>query len=425
MSHAEPAPAATETPSVTDPDVLAVCRWLPQAEPTGAFTGTHDNVHVGRRHGLVNLWWSQTTIHIGDYVGPPRGGILPSQTPTYAVAMPVGGYLIIEAGVVVGWEDRPGPRTTIRADGECFEPADFSPSHPYFQSQYRAMTPHCSRLAILNIRRKRLGGADATQPQPAQQRTDPRSVIDQQSHALLEAIAAATPPVTCLCDQPGLSPEQHTWPYTASSAVPSSLLRHASALATMAGVGNPDDAVDTVWRLTRELAHPARAGFMQAAESTARRRERTVVGLPEPPLTEEAVALVAAQAVRWHGSTVVPRLPFWTLGWIFLAKPVLDQLVSERLGPEKLQRALDEADQIRVDRARLMWTAANDAATALNRFAQATDAALQSAATGSADVLDLRSSQDKPLDLPAPRTPRAQNAYQNDIATTLSQIDSS
>ena len=424
MSHAVPSAAAAELPDPTDdPDILAVCRWLPQSLPSGAFTGSHDSVHVGRRHGLVNLWWSEGTVHLGDYVGPPRGGILPSQTASYAVAMPVGGYLIVEAGVVSAWQEHPGPRTMIRADGELFEPGDYSATHPYFQSQYRAMGPHSSRLAVLNIRRRRLGSKANSETRPADESTDPRSVIADQSDRLLQAIAAARPPVTCLCDEPGIAPEDQTWPYAIHRAVPGSLLRHASALATMAGVGNPDDAVDTVWRLTRELAHPARAGLVQAAESAARTREQTVAGLPDPPLTEEAVALVAAQAVRWHGSHIVPRLPFWTLGWIFLAQPVLDQLMTDQLGREQLERALNEADQIRVERAQLMWTAANDAAAALNRLTQVTDAALAEAAEKSAQVLDLRSSRPRGLDLPAPRTPQAERAYRNDIATTLNQIN--
>jgi hypothetical protein len=51
-------------------------------------------------------------------------------------------------------------------------------------------------------------------------------------------------------------------------------------------------------------------------------------------LTEGAV--VAAQALRWHGAQIVGDLPFWVLGWIFIAQPVFESLLLN--GPHGTHR---------------------------------------------------------------------------------------
>lgn len=413
------------------PDVLAVCRWLPQANPAGAFSGRHDRIHVDNRHGLVNLWWEHAVVHQGHYVGPPRGGLVPDPSADYSVAMPTGGYLHVEAGVVTAWNDAPGPGQLIRADGDSFDPADYTAERPYFKWQYKLMDLGDCRRAILGVQRRRLHGLNPPTETSANQPRDPRSDVEDSARALLHLVAEAEPTVVCDCtgDQRGSAPT--SWPYRGGSVVPNALLGHASAMATMAGAGNPDDAVDVVWRLTRDLADPAQAGLVQAAEAVARRLESSVAGMPDAPLTEEAVALVAAQAVRWHGSTVVPRLPFWTLGWIFLAGPLLEELRSTILDPDQLQEALDKADAVRVERASQVWKAANDAAVGLAELAQLADGDAELRPSDVAGVIDLRAPIESPGEIPPPlrpvplqRTSGEHQAYSQDIATVLAFFSS-
>ena len=89
---------------------------------------------------------------------------------------------------------------------------------------------------------------------------------------------------------------------------------------------------------------------MRAAEVAARRAADSVAGWPDGPLTEESVALVAAQALRWHGERIIGRLPFWVMGWIFVASPVFEQLLPTVPSTERnrLRReVLNRADQVR------------------------------------------------------------------------------
>lgn len=413
------------------PDVQTVCRWLPQPHPSGAFSGRHDRIHVGNRHGLVNLWGEPTAVHLGDYVGPPRGGLIPNQKASYSVAMPAGGYLHVEQGILASWSNNPGPEFLVRADGELFDPTDYSTLLPYFKSQYAAMSAADCRRAILGVRRRRLGVGPGASETPANQASDPRTESEVQVQSLRQLIARSGAPITCECDRDQRSAGTPIWPYRNGASIPSALLRHASAMATMTGVGNPDDAIDVIWRLTGDLADPLRAGLVKAAESAARRFDSSrdamsMAGMPEAPLTEEAVSLVAAQAVRWHGASIVPRLPFWTLGWIFLARPVLQELETNRLGPDELQRALDQADRIRVDRAHQVWAVANDATSALAKITELANSKNDLGPNDLSNVIDLRADDStpswRPAALPQQRTPIAPQAYSQDIATILARL---
>lgn len=420
--------------AVDGPDVLAVCRWLPQPFPSGAFSGRHDRVHINNRHGLVNLWWEDTVVHQGHYVGPPRGGLAADPGADYSVAMPGGGYLHVEAGVATAWSDTPGPDQVIRADGESFHVEDYSAERPYFAWQYQSMTLTDCRRAILGVQRQRLSRLDSPSKTSANQSGDPRSDIENNARSLLQLITDAQATVVCDCGSPRPDHAPEIWPFRDGSAVPSALLRHASAMAIMAGAGNPDDAIDVVWRLTTELADPIHVGLVQAAEAAARRLDSSVAGLPDAPLTEEAVALVAAQAVRWHGAAVVPHLPFWTLGWIFLARPLLEHLESGVHDPQQLQQALGQADRIRVERASQVWKAAHDAATGLAELAALVASDTELRPSDIAGVVDLRVPIESPAEAPsqsppappAPpvpmqRTSDTHSAYSQDIATVLAQ----
>lgn len=426
--------SATRVPlrAVEGPDALAVCRWLPQAYPSGAFSGRHDRVHVDSRHGLVNLWWEDTVVHQGHYVGPPRGGLAADPSADYSVAMPAGGYLQVEAGVVATWRDTPGPGPLIRADGESFSPDDYTAERPYFTWQYQSMALNDCRRGILGVQHRSLRGLSSPAETSANQPGDPRSDVEESARALLQLIAEAEPTVVCDCDSSRPTPNREIWPHRGGSVVPSALLQHASAMATMAGAGNPDDAIDVVWRLTSELADPAQVGLVQAAEAAARRIESSVAGMPDAPLTEEAVALVAAQAVRWHGATVVPRLPFWTLGWIFLASPLLEELQTGLHHPQQLRWALDQADRVRVERARRVWQSAHEAAAGLAELAAFVDSDSELRPSDVAGVVDLRAAIESPTkkpprqpQVPMQRTSGEHRAYSQDIKTVLAEFSNS
>jgi hypothetical protein len=415
--------------ALDDPEVLAVCRWLPQASPAGAFSGRHDRIHIGDRHGLVNLWWEHAVVHEGHYVGPPRGGLVPDPSADYSVAMPAGGYLQVEAGVVGPWQDSPGRGRLIRADGDSFDPAEYDAQRPYFKWQYQSMGLDDCRRAILAVQRRRLRGSNSPVGTAANQPGDPRTDAEDSARALLKLVAEVEPTVVCDCARTARASEPSVWPYRGGFVVPNALLGHASAMATMAGAGNPDDAVDVVWRLTGALANPAQIGLVQAAEAAARRLDSSVAGMPDAPLTEEAVALVAAQAVRWHGSTVVPRLPFWTLGWIFLADPLLEELGALVLGPDQLQKALDQADRVRVERASQVWQAANDAAAGLAEMSELIEGDVELRPSDVAGVVDLRApanplAQTPPRAAPVPeqRSSGEHQAYSQSIATVLADF---
>lgn len=403
------------------PDVLAVCRWLPQPYPSGAFTGRHDRIHVGDRQGLAALWWSELPVHQGEYVGPPRGGLAPEPTPSYDVAMPPGGFLHIAHGVVSGWSDEPESGLIIRADGDSLDPTDHESVQPYFLDQYRALSPAQCEAALAQVARRRLPRFAG----PRSPQREDRVPVDVLVTALQDRIATARPPVICRCDVPGAEPPR--WPRPRGGHIPAALLRHGGAIATLAGLGTADDAVDVVWRLTRELADPTRAGLVRAAESAARRSADSMSGWPDAPLTEEAVALVAAQAVRWHGSSAVSGLPFWTLGWIFLARPVLDRLVSHVAEPDRiavLAAAMDRADEVRVNRAERMWAAANEAAGALVEIARIAAANEPLHPIDVLPLIDLRDSRrSRPsVHVPEPRPPADNLAYDSDVATVVATL---
>jgi hypothetical protein len=399
---AQPNPAATGSTQRDHPDVLAVCRWLPQPYPWGAFTGRHDRVHIGPRHGFVNLWWSDHAVHAGEYVGPPRGGLVPHPAADYCVVMPSGGYLIVRAGVLMAWQDEPHPDAPlVRADGEVFLPESYGPARPYWLWQYEAMSLEDRRNALAAVHRRSLpAGAD-----PADDAGDlPGRDQGDLARAISDWVATSRPPVVCGCDsQAGYV---HVGAPTTRSGrglnVPNALLRHGGAIATLAGMGGADDACDVVWNLTNALADPAAAGLVRAAEVAARRAADTVSGWPDGPLTEDAVALVAAQAVRWHGSAIVPNLPFWTLGWIFVARPIMDGLLPDlpHSQRERLRtKVLDQADRVRVERVLRTWAAANDASRALQQARELATTGDELTPDNAIGVIDLR---EPPADGPAP-----------------------
>ena len=381
-------------------DVLAVCRWLPQPYPWGAFTGRHDYVHVGGRQGRLNLWWADFCAHVGDYVGPPRGGLVPEPDPDYDVAMPSGGYLHVRDGAIEDWDDLRSTAPVLRADGEVFRAERYGPSYPYWLADYQAMTEDDRLNALAGVRRRRdVTGADTA----------------VEDHGLADAVAGwvaqAQVPDACSC-----SATDESRPARGMD-VPGALLRHGGAVATLTGMGDADHATDVVWSLTHALADPEQAGLVRAAEVAARRAADSVAGWPDGPLTEESVALVAAQALRWHGERIIGRLPFWVMGWIFVASPVLEQLLPTVPSTERnrLRReVLNRADQVRVDRVAQTWAAAHQAGQLLKRYSALVD----SPATITAEnaVIDLREAP------PATVAPVRPEAYQRSVSDMITRI---
>ena len=389
MSGGAPQGAAADSVSRDHPDVLSVCRWLPQPFPSGAFSGRHDVVHVGDRQAFVNLWLSEAPVHAGDYVGPPRGGLVPRHDADYDVVMPAGGSLNIRGGVLRGWAESDTGVRQVRADGEEYLSGVYGPARPYLVAHYRAMSRDDQLNALAAVRRRRLSVDGQPQPEGDDSPTPP--VRLQQAEAIGEWVSSSRSPRTCTCrvDEPRGSgaTSKH------NRGVPGALLAQGGAIATMVGQASPEEACEVVWRLTRALTHPTQAGLMHAAEVAARRAAEQVSGWPDGPLTEDAVALVAAQALRWHGMSVAPRLPFWTLGWIFVARPIMDQLLPDptHVGRERLRRAvLDRADRTRMQRVTHAWTAAHNAAQDLDSLRRLPPEAVVS----SVEVIDLRESQD-------------------------------
>ena len=175
-----------------------------------------------------------------------------------------------------------------------------------------------------------------------------------------------------------------------------------------------------MWALTRELADPDRAGLVKAAEAAARRSADTMAGWPDGPLTEEAVALVAAQALRWHGSRIVGDLPFWVIGWIFIAQPVFATLLPDRSATEnaRLRREiLRHADSVRVDRVTRTWEAAHRADQLLQAVADLADSPEPMTAANA--VIDLRGPKPTP-DRAQPRD--SPPAYQRSIAAVVADL---
>lgn len=386
------------------PDVLAVCRWLPQPYPWGAFTGRHDYIHVGPRQGRANLWWADQCVHRGDYVGPPRGGLVPDHYPDYDVAMPSGGFLQVRSGVLADWADNPATSRVLRADGETFSPQEYGPGHPYWLHDYRAMTPEDQRNALAGVRHSR----DST-------RSDDTVAGAELLSAITDRVRSAQMPHACSCENDGPSPAR-------GMDIPGAVLRHSGAVATLTGTGDPATAAEVVWSLTRELADPDRAGLVRAAEAAARRSADTMAGWPDGPLTEEAVALVAAQALRWHGGRVVGDLPFWVIGWIFIAQPVFESLLPDRSATEnaRLRRAiLRHADEVRVDRVARTWEATHRADRMLRAVADLADS--PEPMTPAEAVIDLRTTAEPRPVVPQPRD-SPPPAYERSIAAVVADL---
>ncbi len=399
-------PDATGDPTPGDaagrdhPDVLAVCRWLPQAYPWGAFTGRHDYVHVGDRQGRVNLWWADFCVHRGDYVGPPRGGLVPDHYPDYDVAMPAGGYLRVRSGVLADWVDEPSACPTLRGDGEAFLSQRYGPGNPYWLADYRDMTADDMRNALAGVRHRR-----------DDQNTDDTVRGSELLAAIEHRVAAARDPENCSCL--GREPDP-----SRGMDVPGAVLRQPGAVPTLTGTNTGSEAAEVVWALTRLLADPDQAGLVRAAEVAARRAADPLVGWPDAPLTEEGAALVAAQALRWHGASVVGDLPFWVLGWIFIAEPVFEELLPQlpTRDRQRLRREiLQHADRVRVDRVSATWAAAHRADKLLQAVADLT------ASEEPMGVIDLRG-RDRPPAVPAPRP--ASPAYEQSISAVVADLAS-
>ena len=399
--RSEPAPRSGEAPGRDHPDVLAVCRWLPQPYPWGAFTGRHDYVHVGERQGRVNLWWSDFCVHRGDYVGPPRGGLVPGHYPDYDVAMPSGGYLRIRSGVLAEWTDDPSDAPLLRADGEDFHPHRYGPGNPYWLTDYRAMSGEDQRNALAGVRHRR--DAQRSDHTVSDQTVAGAELLD----AITHRVTTSREPAACSCLGVGPDPAR-------GMDVPAAVLRQAGAVATLTGTGDATTAADVVWSLTRQLAEPDQAGLVRAAEVAARRSADPLTGWPDAPLTEEAAALVAAQALRWHGASIVGELPFWVLGWIFIAEPVVEDLLPELPARDRARlrrEILDRADRVRVDRVSRTWAAAHRADQLLQAVADLAES------QEPVSVIDLRGKDIVPA-VPQPRPP----AYERSIATVVSDL---
>ncbi len=86
--------------------------------------GCFDTVHDVERVEQLKLWENGLRfLHIGDVVGAPRGGLAPDCT--YTVAMRSGGYVHVVGGVIMGWEDEPGPEPLLTTGGDSFDPAEW------------------------------------------------------------------------------------------------------------------------------------------------------------------------------------------------------------------------------------------------------------------------------------------------------------
>ena len=349
------------------PDVLSVCRWLPQSFPFGAFSGQYDVVHVSGRQALVNLWMSSAPVHEGDYVGPPRGGLVPGRYPDYDVVMPAGGYLRIRAGILQGWDDDHADVDLVRADGDSYIAEAYGPSSPYLIEHYRAMSEDDRLNALATLHRRRVSVDGRAGGELNDDRPSPHRVYE--SRAIAQWVESSRSPRLCECLV--ADDGSATRRTVRSRQLPTSLLSY-EVIPTVVGTGTAEQASEVVLRLSGLLAEPERKGLVYAAEAEARRCAQSVSGWPEQPITEEAVALVAAQALRWHGLEVAPQLPFWTLGWIFLSGPVLDELLQgDSRSRRKLRRVvLDRADQLRMRRVAHAWAAANRAEQQLDLAAR-------------------------------------------------------
>ncbi len=321
----------------------ALLRWLPTSEASGAFAGQHDQVHCPEHdvHARVNLWWSDGVVHPGDMVGSPRGGLVPGPNSTYCVALPVGGYLWVESGRLLGWraQNMPG-RPLLRADGQGFDPGRYSAVRPYFRRHYQGMTESAIRAALAGA------GRDPVQPGDLSR--------------IVAFIANAGQPVVCGCSG-GVRTGS---PAVLGLVVPESLLADAATLRVLVGESEPAEASATLWRLSALVWDPVQVGRAMAAEVVARNAGESARGWPQAPITEQAVAHIAAQAIRHNGAAVVRAMPAWLLGWVMVAKEVLG---SADANPQTVGAALDAADRVRVARVETQWHAMSAARMLLNR----------------------------------------------------------
>ena len=323
----------------------AMLRWLPTAGPAGAFAGQHDRVHCPQRevHSRVNLWWSDQVVHPGGRVGPPRGGLVPGPDATYSVALPAGGYLWVESDHLIGWRAQSMPgRPLVRADGQCFEPGRYSAVHPYFQRHYERMTESSIRASVAG------SGHEPIQPYDVSR--------------VMAVIAGAGDPVVCTCTGMARTGPQHG--LGLGLVVPETLLVDSGTLRVLVGESDDAEASSTLWRLSAMVWDPVRVGRAQAAEAAARNSGEHARGWPQAPITEQAVAHIAAQAIRHNGAALVQSMPAWLLGWVMVARPVLAAIEPKS---EVVAAALDSADRVRVARVETQWQAMSAARTMLNR----------------------------------------------------------
>ena len=327
-------------PAPLPPGARAILRWLPTPEASGAFAGQHDQVHQLQPeiHARVSLWWSDAVVHPGDRVGPPRGGMVPGRDATYSVALPRGGYLWVESGTLSGWRPRSmAGHPLIRADGQQFDPGRYSAVQPYFRRHYERMTASTLRAAL-----------------------GQGPVLPSDAARIMEAVAAASDPVVCDCT--GRKPTGSPPPL--GLVVPESLLVDTATIRVLVGEADAAEAAATLWRLTSLIWDPIRVGRALAAEAVARNAGESARGWPQAPITEQAVAHIAAQAIRHHGPAVVAALPAWLLGWVMIADPVL---ATAAPNGRTLAAALDAADRVRVARVETQWHALAAARLLLSR----------------------------------------------------------
>ncbi len=358
------------TDAALPPGARAILRWLPTEEPSGAFAGQHDQVHCPSEdlHARVSLWWSDSVVHPGDRVGPPRGGLAPGSESTYSVALPVGGYLWIDAGVLAGWRARSVPNyPLVRADGQMFEPGRYSSMQPYFKRHYTRMTESAVRASLASMGH-----------QPA----SPSALA-----RVLETISTSNDPIVCGCT--GRQPTAPLGPL--GLVVPESLLVDSGTLRVLVGMADPAESAVTLWRLTGQIWDPVRVGRALAAETVARHSGESARAWPHAPVTEQAVAHIAAQAIRYHGAAVVAAMPAWLLGWVMVAKPVL---AAVNANGRTVSAALDAADRVRVARVETQWHAMAAARLLLSRTSaelrQLDDPRAFDRVRDSEDSLDLR-----------------------------------
>lgn len=315
------------------PGARALLRWLPTPQPSGAFAGQHDQVHVpgGEHHARVSLWWSDGVVHPGDRVGPPRGGLVPGRGATYSVALPSGGYLWIADGVLLEWRAQSMPdQTVVRADGQAFDSGRYSAVQPYFRRHYARMTRSSVRAALTALGHEPAVPADVSR--------------------VLDVIAGAVDPIVCGCT--GRTPTGTPAPL--GLVVPESLLVDPGTIRILVGDADAVESAATIWRLSSLIWDPVRVGRALAAESVARTAGESSRGWPQAPITEQTVAHIAAQAIRYHGIPLVLAMPAWLLGWVMVAAPVLG--AADPSGKVRAA-ALEAADRVRVARVETQWHA--------------------------------------------------------------------